>query len=868
MAAGAKIADVFFRALLDDHQLAVDAVKAGDKAGQSLGASMSRRIAGVLKTTAFTGLAAASAIAGKGLLELQGITADFTAATGASADEAKRAGEAINEMGGRNLQPLREIGDTLTVVHTDLGLVGVAAEKTTEKFLKYGTATKQGPAAAVKAFDDILDAWGLTADHTDDIMDKLIASHQKYGGSIEENQAALAAMAPQLKALNLDIDDGIGLLDLFAASGLDAAAGQKALNSAITKLPKGESLDDFIARLSTIQDDGQRAQEAMKVFGTRAGAGLANAIRPGISSLDAFKISTDDATGATEKAADAIEGTFGNQVALKIKAVGAAIIGVGQTIGPLGSALTGLISLGGALGLDKLVAKGWDKVGHSALVRGAATKAGALIGAVYGAATEVAEHVVEVVKEAWHELLTKIEVKLAASKAGLIVGAVYGQAVATGSKIAELLTTGFAKLPMAGALRGAALAAGLAAGGAYGSGFALALAAIPFAIGVAVTFVVGKAIDPGGLKGQLDRVVDDLNTGKRVWVDVGTQAGEGIVEGASKTVETKLGPAIRDGFDQAKPFTAAAAASVSKVVSSSIGNMGANWIKVARAQARRMAGGVAQGIRDRENAVDQAWQDLLDGIKSVEAPTKRAARLLGRLASKELAAGMDDERPEVKAQAEATLQATVDELGQIVRSGGKIGKDGMKALRRAMKSTQPEVAQAATDIYNAAKHPLAQLPTKTYTYGQNAGNNFADGLESTQHHLEQVASRLAGAVGSYLKVSSPAEKGDLSQFGGPEGWGRRIVAFLTKGAAAEMPNLNRALAGFSMPSLGSQLALPSYASAVGGGSWTTPQSGLPSGGDTYNVNLLDKLEVRSVRDIGSGLRLLGESGHLVRKRKV
>ena len=40
-----------------------------------------------------------------------------------------------------------------------------------------------------------------------------------------------------------------------------------------------------------------------------------------------------------------------------------------------------------------------------------------------------------------------------------------------------------------------------------------------------------------------------------------------------------------------------------------------------------------------------------------------------------------------------------------------------------------------------------------------------------------------------------------------------------------------------------------------------------SGGDTYNVNLLDRMEVRSVRDIGAGLRMLGETGNLGRRKR-
>src|SRR3990172_5042424 len=191
----ASIADVFFKALLDDKQLQIDAVKAGDKAGQTLGQRMSSGLKSGLRTVVFGALTGGLALATKGVMELENVTADFTAQTGLAGEEAKKAGQAINEMAGSNMQPMAEIGEALGVVHTDLGETGDAAEDTALSFLKFGRATKQGPAAAVRAFDDILDAWNLTADSSEEIMDKLVVSHQKYGGAIEGNQTAVAAPA-------------------------------------------------------------------------------------------------------------------------------------------------------------------------------------------------------------------------------------------------------------------------------------------------------------------------------------------------------------------------------------------------------------------------------------------------------------------------------------------------------------------------------------------------------------------------------------------------------------------------------------------------------------------------------------------------
>ena len=89
-----------------------------------------------------------------------------------------------------------------TRIRTDLGLTGAAADTALGSFLRYERATGQG-ADAVLAFDDILDAWNLTAADTGAIMDTLIAGHQTYGGSVSESQDLLAKLAPVLQGANM-----------------------------------------------------------------------------------------------------------------------------------------------------------------------------------------------------------------------------------------------------------------------------------------------------------------------------------------------------------------------------------------------------------------------------------------------------------------------------------------------------------------------------------------------------------------------------------------------------------------------------------------------------------------------------------------
>lgn len=332
---------------------------------------------------ALSGVATGITVALVGRLQaLDRATADFRQETGATAEEAKRAGQAINDMAGRNLQPIEEIGATLSKVHTDLGLTGEAAEQTAEKFLRFAQASGQDAAGAVLAFDDILDAWGLTADDAAGIMDQLVASTQQYGGTVEDTQAALSDLAPAMRAMNLTVDDTIGLLDLFKASGIDASASMRGLNSAVTRLPKGENLITFLDRISGIEDPTKRASEAVKVFGSQAGVKLANALGPGKGALADYVIAAEDVPGATEKAADASL-TLVDRLKIGFEGFISSAVGMLGAAGPLLTAVGALAPL-----LIPAFAGVWKAVIGSEVVTGAIAAAGAKAGAIFVGSAE------------------------------------------------------------------------------------------------------------------------------------------------------------------------------------------------------------------------------------------------------------------------------------------------------------------------------------------------------------------------------------------------------------------------------------------------------------------------------------------------
>lgn len=437
------LADIFavIRLQLDGTGFEAQATALADKSGRNVGERMSQQLNAKLKSAIGAGVGAAAGFAFGAIVtganELDAATRQLQADTGMTADEARDAEHALAGMFKNNLQGFEEIGAVMAVVHNELGLTGDAANTASEKFLKFGEATGQNAAAAASNFAQILHAFNLDASMTPAIMDKLIASHQVYGTVITDNEEALAKMAPALQAMNMGVDDGIALLNLFKAAGIDAAKAPQALARAISQLKPGQNINDLIAQISAIEDPTLRAQEAIRIFGVKGGVQLAQAFQPGIVSLQQFATTAQQNADATDNAAQAIEDGFGNKFRLIMK-------NAAGTLADFGTSFNDLIGLAGLFGpaftraittgVGALV--GWFGAKFLATVIPSAIAAATVQGTVMGETTATVATAVEGTELAAGQAAVAAEVTPAATVAGGSIGTALGGAIAGAAALA------------------------------------------------------------------------------------------------------------------------------------------------------------------------------------------------------------------------------------------------------------------------------------------------------------------------------------------------------------------------------------------------------------------------------------------------
>jgi hypothetical protein len=664
---GMRIADVFLTLLADgaklQPQVEAEAAKAGDAGAKTLG----ERLGSGLKTGALrafgTAATAAFALATKGAIQLQEVQARIQAETGATAEEAEHMAAVVNRVAGDNRMALDEVADAAIRVRRDLGATGAEADALTASFAEFARVTRQDAAGAVEDFDDMLDSWGLEASDAQGVMDRLLVSQQKFGGAIEDNQKTLAALAPAMRAANMEIDDGIALLGLFGSKGLDANAASAAFAKALTKVKSPEELQRLIDDISATEDPFLRAEKAADLFGARAGAKLANAL--GGVHLDDFAIDMDDAAGATRRAAEALDNTPWGFFQKKASQAAAALRGFGADAGPVLTSLAALASLLGTLGLDKAFVGAFKKVGSSAAVKGAAAAAGAVGGAVYAAAAGATEKLVGALAGAWKAIPGSAAVTAGAKAAGSAIGtAIVGSLVA----------------------------------------------ALAFGIG---TFLAGLSVS--------QFIKDQSGMSEEEWQDAvygnySRMGGKPVppeVKRTSEAIGYKVGHIVREATGDA----------IEQGVSDVPDRM-RTMIIGAGQEAEKIPEAIGEGILEKQGRVRTAMDRLKFLMDNIMTRMEEVAYLSGVTTSKRLARALQDGRPDVRAQAQAVLFDWEGRMTALIKGGGKAGKQAQKELRQALKSEIPEVRAAAERVKNAAVGEFEKVPPAAGREGRQAGNEF------------------------------------------------------------------------------------------------------------------------------------------------
>lgn len=444
-----SISDIFAvaRLALDSGGFEAQAVGVADKAGKSAGDKMSKQLSSKLSSGLAKGIGGALGgifgIAASQANELNNAVANFTAQTGLAGKAADDFAESEKRLFASNVQGWGEISDLLIGLQQHMGLTGGAAEKAATQFLDFSRVAGVDAKTAIGTFDELVDAGVVKIGDMGSMMDKLTAAHQKFGVNISDVTGALVKFAPAMTAFGISTDDALGYITMFSEMGLNAEVSTKAFNLALQKVKSPDELKRLIQDISNTEDPFKRAQMASDLFGKRAGVQLANALKPGSGGIEAWKVSAEDAAGATQKAGDALDNTWGKRFTLLMHQAGATLAGFGSNFGPLlmvaaqlGPKITAALSasLGSLAGpiAKKIVSA---LAGSTAAAVGAATVEGAATGTAL-VQSEAAAIIWEAPEIGGAVAAQGPEAAAGAAVAGRMAGTAFGVAMAAGLTVA------------------------------------------------------------------------------------------------------------------------------------------------------------------------------------------------------------------------------------------------------------------------------------------------------------------------------------------------------------------------------------------------------------------------------------------------
>ena len=247
-----KVGELYHVLKLDDRGFNASLKTAGESA-KSMSTLMKVGVAGAV-AVAGVAIAKMARTGMQDIKDLDNAMKKYQVTTGATAEEAKKASDVIENLHRNNTDSMEQLGDAVTRMRQRFGELGDDLGKHTQDFLNFSKVTGQDTPKAIDDMSSILKGFNLDVSASARIMDQLMAVSQKTGASIPNLQSALAQASPAMKALNIPIEQGIALLGQLESRGVDAGSAVQGLRRA----------------LEAIANPTKQQAEAMSILGMKA----------------------------------------------------------------------------------------------------------------------------------------------------------------------------------------------------------------------------------------------------------------------------------------------------------------------------------------------------------------------------------------------------------------------------------------------------------------------------------------------------------------------------------------------------------------------------------------------------------------------
>jgi phage-related minor tail protein len=239
---------------------------------------------------------------------------DVAARTGATGKELGSLQDSFKRVAGNATQNMDDVAIVVGELNTRLGLTGAPLEEVSTQMLTLarvaGTEVESTVTSVTRAMNDM----GISAAGSGGFMDVLLTASQKTGIGVDELAQKMVKFGSPMRQLGFSVEETAALLGGFEKAGVNTDLVMGSLRIALGKLAKAgkkdlpSALRETIKSIENAKTGGEAAALAMEVFGARAGADMAAAIREGRLNIDDLVESLENADGALVATAAEMEG--------------------------------------------------------------------------------------------------------------------------------------------------------------------------------------------------------------------------------------------------------------------------------------------------------------------------------------------------------------------------------------------------------------------------------------------------------------------------------------------------------------------------------------------------------------------------------
>jgi len=225
------------------------------------------------------------------------------AATGATGKSAEELMNVYKNVSKNVVASYSDIGTAVGEINTRFGTTGDELQTLSEEFLKFAKLNGTDVKTAIDNTQSAMAAWGISAEDAGLMLDTLNKAGQDTGVAVDKLASSLVSNAPALQEMGFNASDAALFLANLDKSGVDASATMAGLKKALAEsakegVPMSEALGQIEESIKSASSSTEAITTATELFGTKAGAAIATAVRDGKLSFEDLGTTMADFAGS------------------------------------------------------------------------------------------------------------------------------------------------------------------------------------------------------------------------------------------------------------------------------------------------------------------------------------------------------------------------------------------------------------------------------------------------------------------------------------------------------------------------------------------------------------------------------------------